>query len=121
MNISVTKTSKKMLFAVLLTYSSHVFANYSCNGLVTYLGLDGGGDVVVSLENSRDHDKICNINNQGGYLTVPAACKAIYATLLAAKLSARAITIYYNEDGYRCSTHPAWAASNGMYFVEGPI
>jgi hypothetical protein len=110
-----------MFFALLLTYSSHVFANYACNGAVTYLGIDGNGDIVVSLGNGPGFNKICNINNQGSYRAVPAACKAMYATLLAAKLSARAVTIYYNDDGYTCSTLPVWAPSYGMYFVEGPI
>jgi hypothetical protein len=57
---------------------------------------------------------------QGPFATTVAACKVAYTTLLAAKLSGKAVGIYYNDASYTCNTFPAWGEITSMYFLEGP-
>ena len=92
-----------------------------CTGQVSYLGLEGGGNVVVALTNGPTIHSMCNIVNQGEYTVAPAVCKTMYATLLAAKLTERQVTIYYADNGYTCNTFPNWGIVKNTYFVEGPM
>lgn len=94
-------------------------ANYSCGGAVSYLGMDASGDLTLALSGSTPIHKICNVNAQGSWGFTAGACKAAYASLLAARLTGKGITIYYNENGLTCSTLPNWGAAPA-YFVEGP-
>lgn len=109
-----------MAIAFLYSFSTNAFANYSCSGTVGYLGLNSNGGVVVALKNSTKIHTICSMGTQGAFLMVPAACKAAYATLLAAKISGASITLYYEENGYTCGTIPDWSGIPSTYFVEGP-
>lgn len=106
--------------AVLAASAPAAWANYSCNGAVGYLGIDQSGVVVVALANSTPIHKICSVTTQGSWFFSPPACKSVYATLMAAKLAGKSMTIYYNENGYTCGTIPAWADLPTTYFIEGP-
>jgi hypothetical protein len=90
---------KHLIFTAVLTTTPDASANYLCTGQVNYLGIDSGGDVVVSLASGPYH-KMCSIVNQGEYGIVPTVCKTIYATLLAAKPSGRQVSIYYTDNEY---------------------
>jgi len=104
----------------MLLLSSSAFANYTCGGSVSYLGIDEGGDITVSLANSTPIHKICNVTTQGSYrMTVPS-CKAAYTAFLAARLAGKNMYVYYNDNGYTCSSLPSWAQITGVYFVQGP-
>lgn len=96
------------------------WANYSCTGLVDYLGVDQGGAVVVALKDATPIHKICSIGAQGSFFMLPTACKTVYATLLAAKLSNRSMTVFYNENGFTCGSLPQWENVPGVYFIQGP-
>lgn len=101
-------------------FSSDAFANYFCSGTVSYLAIEGNGNVVVAINNSTQIHKICNMDTQGSYTMVIAACKAAYSTLLAAKISGNSMRIYYYDNGFTCSTIPSWDIIHEAYFVEGP-
>ena len=115
---------RKHILSVILAFSGSLsadaFANYFCAGTVSYLGVDRSGAVFVALDNSTKTHAICNMNNQGGYLMVPVACKTAYAALLSAKVSGRSIRLYYEDNGYSCNTIPDWSGMPSTYFVEGP-
>lgn len=104
--------------ASLALVASTAHANYSCGGAVTYLGIDMGGDVTVSVTGTPIH-KICNFNGGSGRASA-ATCKSIYATLLAARTTGKTVAIYYDENGYTCSSLPAWSFVPSVYFVQGP-
>lgn len=95
-------------------------SNYSCGGQVDYLGVSSEGDVIVAIANSTPRHYICSLNAQGTYrITVPA-CKAIYASLLAAKLTSKTVSVFYRPNEMTCATLPSWGTVPSAYFVQGP-
>lgn len=108
-----------MLLAVSTVHANNY--NYNCSGKVTYLGLDANGDLTLALASTPIH-KICNVEQRDSVLAVasPSTCRAIYATLITAKTLDRSITLYYNPNGYSCSSFPSWARIPGVYFLQGP-
>ncbi|MDH0863541.1 hypothetical protein [Mitsuaria sp. GD03876] len=104
--------------ASLALVASTAHANYSCGGPVTYLGIDMLGDVTVSIGSYPIH-KICNFNGTNGRASA-ATCKSVYATLLTARATGKTAAIYYDENGYTCSTLPGWQFVPSVYFVQGP-
>lgn len=96
------------------------FANYACSGLVSYLGIDQGGDVVVAIANSTPVHKICNVITQGSYGMAAPSCKIAYAAFLTARVAGKTMVIYYNENGLTCGTLPNWGQVPAVYFVQGP-
>ena len=96
------------------------FASYNCTGTVSFLGIDGGGDLAIQLANSTPIHKICNVNASGSYPNFNvASCKIAYATALAARVTGKTVTLYYN-DQLTCATLPSWAGVPSMYFMQGP-
>jgi len=106
--------------AALAAHSGNVSANYACAGPVGYLGVGQNGDLTVSIANSTPIHSICSMTSQGSYTLSVPACKAAYAAILAARLSGKSITLYYNNEPLTCGTLPSWGAVPGTYFVEGP-
>lgn len=92
---------------------------FSCGGLITYLGVDNTANVAVSIQGTVVH-KICNLDSQGMFSVTPAACKAMYATLLAGRTLGKSTTIFYTDDGKSCSTLPSWQPVYNVTFVEAP-
>jgi hypothetical protein len=117
----VMRQGLRTAVAVVLSLATQAsWANYSCTGLVDYLGIDQGGSVVVSLKDSTPTHKICSIGTQGAFLMLPTVCKAAYATLLTAKLSNRSMTVFYNGNAFTCGSLPSWADVPDVYFIQGP-
>jgi hypothetical protein len=104
-----------LLFVSSFAIPAHAI-NYECTGTVTYLGLNTGGDVVVTLTGGVNAVVPCNLNNNTSNGFTPQACKAAYSTLLAAKLSGQSVNIYFS-DSLTCTTQPAWTPYNAVYFV----
>lgn len=94
-------------------------ANYACAGTLSYLGMDGTGNLTLALSGSTPIHAICNVNAQDGWGFTVGACKAVYASLLAARLTGKGVTVYYHENGLTCSTLPSWGAAPA-YHIEGP-
>lgn len=95
-------------------------ATYSCTGPVTYLGIDGGGDVTLALSGATPIHKICNLNSQGGFVEFSvASCKVAYAAALTAHATGKTLTVFY-DDNLTCATQPYWGEALRVYFVQGP-
>jgi hypothetical protein len=109
-----------VLCAVWFSTTAAAQANYSCTGQVTYLGVGSEGDVIVSLSNPTPRHYICSMAAQGTYRMTVAACKAVYATLVTAKLSNKSVSIFYRPNEMTCETLSSWAAVPSAYFVQGP-
>ena len=113
-------TKHVAVVASLLLIGTQALANYSCRGLVGYLGVSSGGEVTVSVANSTPIHYICNLASQGGYSMSVPSCKAAYATLLSARLTGKSVGIYYGNEPVTCNTLPSWGAAPSAYFIEGP-
>jgi len=101
-----------------LTLPTTCLANYSCSGAVNYVGIDGGGNVVVAVGNTPLHT-ICSVVSQGAFSMAVPVCKAAYASFVAARLAGKNMTIYYNDNGLTCTTFSPWT-SVPANFVAGP-
>lgn len=91
------------------------YANYNCTGTVTYIGVGNDGVVVVQGPGGIPAIEICQVTTTVNFFT-PDNCKAVYATLLAAKLSGQQATVYFS-DNLTCTTQPAWTKWASVYFV----
>ncbi len=114
---SLQSASLIAMLSVALT--GNAYANYSCGGKVTYLGVDMGGSLTVAVSSTPIH-KICNLNDATGWTPSVAVCKSIYAQILSAKLAGKNIVIYYSDNIYSCSSLPSWGSVPSAYFVQGP-
>jgi hypothetical protein len=109
-----------LILSVAAMFGPNANAAYMCSGNVTYLGVDVNGDVTVALSSTAIH-KICNINGAtDGFRATTPVCKTFYASILTARLQSKSISIYYDDNGYSCSTMPAWNRVPSVYFVQGP-
>lgn len=115
---------KCLVVVVLLAMSTLALPAYSsiytCTGTVTNLEVASccGGGVYVSGVGGLNGVAICALNGSGGNFNTDS-CKAVYATLLAAKLQGLTVNIAFS-DALTCSTQPnsglpanssAWAVS----------
>jgi len=80
---------------------------YGCTGTVTMVFINSNGVMVVSGPGGLPPIGLCSVNVGGGGVFSPDACKVVYATLLAAKLSGQSAQINFN-DALTCSTQPVW-------------
>lgn len=114
MNRKIALIFGASLFAV----SFEASANFSCNGTVNYLGMDDGGNVFVSLNDTNHIHSICSVNAQSAFGVTATACKSMYGTLLLAKSTGRNVSLYYRDMTYTCATIPNWGQMPSTYFVE---
>lgn len=111
---------KRSLFAVLLASLFVVppaYANYGCVGTVTYLGVANDGAVTVAGPGGIPAVTFCQLNATTPNGFTPDACKAAYATLLAAKISGQFASVDFS-DSLTCATQPQWTRWAAVYFVN---
>lgn len=106
---------KKCVFLVLLLAITALAApaygaQYSCNGTVTIIFINGAGTVAVAGPGGIAGIGLCSVSTATANFTIDA-CKAAYAMLLAAKLSGQSAEVSFN-DTLTCSTQPLWGDSN---------
>lgn len=102
-------------------------AAYVCTGKITRLATGPGGDVTISLQGdgvSLNWQHVCNTRAATAGVE-PAACKPILATLTAAYLTDRAITLWfdYSYSGpAKCTDadHPPWHYLGDSGWYWGP-
>jgi hypothetical protein len=94
-------------------------SNYFCSGTVTTIGLSPANDVVVGGPGGIPVVVLCNRSNATSNGWTADACKAAYATLLAAKLSGQSVSIDFS-DSLTCSTQPSWSGYVSVYFITTP-
>lgn len=113
------KPITSLVLIAALAFPASCFANYNCGGAVNYVGIDAGGNVVVAVGSTPIHS-ICNVVAQGSWAIAVPVCKAIYASVVAAKISGKTMTIFYGDNGATCTTFQPWGAVPSTYFVTGP-
>lgn len=96
----------------------------TCAGTVQKLAFHAPGRLMLQLSDMNTPVFICSTDGDwvvadGGYVTTPSACKALYSTFLAARVSGGSIN-YIHFDGAQvpatCSSWPAWANATVRYF-----
>src|SRR5215472_4805074 len=103
-----------MLAAAFFWVSQSAWANYACTGTTTSVAMDQYGGVNMSNSSGLEWVFLCSVNNPANGIS-PDACKAMYATLMASKLSGAQVTLWFS-DGLSCTTHPEWATlPSGSY------
>ena len=86
--------------------SQSAWANYACTGTTTAVTMDQYSQVVMSNSSGIQFVTLCNVANPINGVSVDS-CKAMYAMLMASKLSGAQVTFWFS-DGLSCTTHPAW-------------
>lgn len=111
------------IFAALGMLSSPAVAvNFSCGGVVNYLGLNMGGNVVVNL--GYGFHAICNISNVTDGVDGDT-CRAAYSLLLAANTTKRPVLLYFDSNqtsvggATNCGALGTWV-TRVPYYVEQP-
>lgn len=78
---------------------------YNCSGTVTAVAVTSAfSGVYVSGPGGLNTVAICSLDGSPGPFSANA-CKGVLATLLSAKLSGQAVTIYFS-DNLTCATQP---------------
>ena len=96
----------------------------TCVGTVEKLAFHSPGRLMLKLSSMNTPVFICSTDAEwivpgSGYSTTTAACKALYATFLAARTTGGTLD-YIHFDGDQvpasCATWPGWANANVRYF-----
>lgn len=92
------------------------FAQYTCTGPVSGVSLGAlDGAVIAATAGSLSWARFCSINTVANGIQ-PESCKAIYAMLLSAQASSRAVSLSFSDSG-SCTSHPAWSYLDSFYFI----
>ncbi|EMF62222.1 MULTISPECIES: hypothetical protein [Stenotrophomonas] len=83
---------------------------------MTNVSIDASGKVFVATTVSPIH-AVCNIVSKGDFSMPPEVCKATYAMLMSAKVSAIPIRLYYTSVP-QCGDIKAWSAQPSFYHAE---
>jgi hypothetical protein len=99
------------------TFSTH--AAIDCVGLITNLSLQMGaeGTLTLSLQDGPSYTYLCDIASSGRNGVSPTVCRAMYATLLASKLSGKRILIRFN-DYSSCGSVPSWGNAGSLGWTQ---
>jgi hypothetical protein len=88
-------------------------ADIDCTGTVAGLSLQmtNTGVVTVSLSGGPTAVYLCAVDGAIYNGVSPEVCKAMYSTLMAAKLSNKKMLIRFSGNYAKCSDIPSWAAA----------
>lgn len=98
-----------------------------CAGTVENVGFHSPGRLMLKLSSMNTPVFICSTDETwapagaNGYSTTPAACKTLYATLLAARTSGTALQTVLFDGGQvpaACNGWANWANANVRYVVH---
>ena len=94
-------------------------AMVDCTGKVTNLSLQLGdtGTITLSISGGPTYTYLCDIAGGGRNGVAPEVCKAMYATLLAAKSMNRQVLIRFN-DYSSCAAAPSWDAAGSVGWTQ---
>jgi hypothetical protein len=97
-------------------------ANIACPGVTTpYVGIDGNGQVMTTIENTGVIG-ICSVSITIGGIT-PATCQTWYSTILTHRTMGKKLTYYFdttnpiNAGVTTCASLGSWV-TRIPYFVE---
>lgn len=114
------KVFKLAICVMSLCMSSYTFANYTCKGKVIGVAIaPKSGALMAEKIGPLSWPQLCKFNVEHAGIS-PDTCRAIYSTLLAAQMSQKDVTLWFN-DGKDCSatSHVPWELLTGWYF--GPM
>lgn len=120
----IARAARRTLMLILLgcAATQAAAATYSCIGKVEQVTADLAGNVNVSFafqSGTMAWQLLCNVN-QADNQVPPTACKAMLATLLAARLSQQNVQMWFNNDtGGSCDATP-WKHIKDMGWYWGP-
>jgi hypothetical protein len=117
------RRTTQVIFLVATMASAHA-GTLTCVGTVDKLAFHSPGRLVLNLSSMNTPVFVCSTDAEwivagSGYTTSPAACKALYATFLAARTTGGTLD-YIHFDGDQvpasCTSFPAWTNVNVRYF-----
>jgi hypothetical protein len=109
----------KTFLISLFVASGNCFADIDCTGTVESLSvqLSTHGTITLSLSGGPSYVYICNLDGATANGVSFETCKAMYSTLLAAKLSGKKMKIRFY--GYEsCGSVPSWAYPGALGWTQ---
>lgn len=113
------KLSKALSLTTLFTaiiVSLPSLAETWCEGPVTSIGVKKTGLVYTSGPGGLPVVYLCNLQNKVNDVEVES-CKAMFATLLAARAQKKSVRITFSPDIEACNTVPSWAYAEHLNWV----
>jgi hypothetical protein len=106
---------------MLASLSGNAWANFTCAGQLSYLGLGPQGEVFLSVQGFGVW-AVCNMTGPttvGSITITPDGCKGWYASLLAAQKAGHSITLYFSSaqsggNGPECTALGSWVTPNPL-------
>lgn len=94
-------------------------AAIDCVGTITNLSLQLSteGTVTLSLSDGPSYTYLCDTAGSGSSGVSPTVCRAMYATLLASKLSGKRVLIRFN-DYSSCGAVPSWGNAGSLGWTQ---
>lgn len=130
MPTKIRSRGASLLALMMLANAAAHAADIACTGMVTFVGIDGAGNVIAQLggmlqgQGTQVH-RICSItppSNVGVRPDFPSmtqeSCKVAHATLLASKMNGKPAQIYYHGLA-GCESIGYWTSTDA-YFVGSP-
>jgi hypothetical protein len=109
------KSTRIFAVAASLAFALPAFAaDYSCDGAVTGVTVNGSGIVSAANAGGQSWGYFCQLGQTTNGVT-PEACKGMLAILLAAQSSGKGVRIWY-RDSASCSTYRGWNWLDTMYW-----
>lgn len=106
----------RVMLSLFFFITSAAQANYSCIGTVIVSTVRGETLAAEFSYSPTSTTYLCVLTASANGISADQ-CKNVYAMLMAAQLSGRAVHMWYN-DGLTCGTQPTWAYTTGWY--HGP-
>lgn len=107
---------KVNVWLVLLCVSTSVFADSACKGKIEYTGVGRGGAVLVKGPGELPATYLCSVESKMNNVE-PNACRAVYSTLLAAKMADKEVSITFNPEISSCESVKAWGWAENFNWI----
>lgn len=106
---------KKIAVLIFVSFAVNVKA-YDCTGQVGVIQVSPAGVVATSFGN-MGWVYLCSVTEVYNNVK-PEACKVIYSTMLAAKMSNKKVVFWLSDTSNDCTNaaHPAWAPLQNWYW-----
>jgi hypothetical protein len=103
-----------LLLTVFVVVPLH--ASTFCTGTVTYLNVGNSGVITVGGPGGLPPINVCTLGQTSNGFTADS-CKAVHATLLAAKLSSQNVSMAFTDNNAACSGYTQWVFATTLYSV----
>jgi len=106
-----------LVTAILLSMNSVAKADLICSGNVKFVGVGKYGVLMAEGPGGLPLVYLCNVVTENNGVK-PEACKSMHATLLAAKMAAKPVSITFNPNpNISCGDFNSWSWASNLNWI----